>query len=198
MMRPDKPEEAILAEAEAAGYEFEKTFHGCAQCVLAPVMKIFGIESPEAFKAASGLGGGVGLSAEGSCGGLTGGVMAIGLVHGRELDRIQDPENRRFIAYRMANRLHQRFVREYGSSICKEIHGKVMGRTYNLTDPGEWKAFLADGGHASKCPEVVGKAARWVCEILLEETGEEAGERPGAGQGDECSLLGRTAAAGKP
>ena len=42
-------------------------------------MEIFDMKEPEAFKAATGLGGGVGLSVQGPCGGLAGGVMAVGL-----------------------------------------------------------------------------------------------------------------------
>lgn len=80
----------------------------------------------------------------------------------------------RFISYRLANKLHERFVQEYGSSICKEIHKKVLGKTYHLNNPEEWDAFLAAGGHADKCPSVVGKAAKWAAEIILEQ--EEKGE----------------------
>jgi C_GCAxxG_C_C family probable redox protein len=167
----DPNQQALVSAAEAKAYELEKTVHGCAQCVLVPLMESFGITDERTFKAASGLAGGVGLSAEGSCGALTGGVMAIGLLHGRELATLHDPENRRFTAYRLAARLHQRFVAEYGSSICQEIHRKTMGRTYRLTDPADWKAFIADGGHSHTCPSVVGKAARWTCEILLEHAG---------------------------
>jgi len=169
MKIPEKSRDEILNEAEAKGYEFEKLYHGCAQCVLAPLMEIFDMKEPEAFKAATGLGGGVGLSVEGSCGGLTGGVMALSLVYGRELDNIEDPEELRFISYRLANKLHERFVQEYGSSTCKEIHKEVFGRAYHLNDPEEWEAFLAAGGHSDKCPGVVGKAARWAAEIILEE-----------------------------
>jgi C_GCAxxG_C_C family probable redox protein len=167
---PDKPEDQILQEAETTGYEFEKVYHGCAQCVLGTMMKIFNLTQPEAFQAATGLAGGIGLSVEGSCGALTGGVMAIGLIYGREIDQMNDPEKRRFIAYRLANQLHQKFVEEYGSSLCGEIHKRTMGRTYHLTDPREWQAFLEAGGHSEKCPGVVGKAARWTAQILLEET----------------------------
>jgi C_GCAxxG_C_C family probable redox protein len=159
---------ALVAAAEARASELERTVHGCAQCVLAALMETFGITDERTFKAASGLGGGVGLSAEGSCGALTGSVLAIGLLHGRELSSLADPDGRRFTAYRLAARLHQRFLAEYGSSLCQEIHRKAMGRTYRLTDPADWKAFLADGGHSRVCPEVVGKAARWASEILLE------------------------------
>jgi len=169
MKVPEKPRDEILNEAESKGYAFEKNYHGCAQCVLGPLMEIFDMKDPNAFKAATGLGGGVGLSVQGSCGGLVGGVMAIGLCYGRELENIQDPEGLRFISYGLANKLHERFVQEYGSSLCKEIHKKVLGKTYHLNNPEEWDAFLAAGGHEDKCPGVVGKAARWAAEIILEE-----------------------------
>ena len=169
MKVPEKSKEELLNEAESKGYDFEKNYHGCAQCVLGPLMEIFDIKDPNAFKAATGLAGGVGLSVQGSCGGLIGGAMAIGLCYGRELENIEDPEGLRFISYRLANKLHERFVQEYGSSICKEIHKKVLGKTYHLNNPEEWDAFLAAGGHVDKCPGVVGKAARWAAEIILEQ-----------------------------
>lgn len=169
MKLPDRPRAAILDDAERKAQHYERVHHGCAQCVLAALMETFDVVDPAAFRAASGLGGGVGLSAAGSCGGLTGGVLAFGLVHGRELSGMADPDNRRRVAYGMANRLHERFAEAYGGSICSQIHGRVLGRTYRLTDPADWKAFLEDGGHARVCPEVVGKAARWAAEILLDE-----------------------------
>jgi C_GCAxxG_C_C family probable redox protein len=174
MKVPEKAKEVILNEAESKGYEFEKKYHGCAQCVLGTLMDIFDMKEPEAFKAATGLAGGVGLSVQGTCGGLAGGVMAISLLYGRELDNLEDPEGLRFISYSLANKLHERFVQEYGSSVCKEIHKKILGKTYHLNNPEEWKEFLDAGGHTDKCPSVVGKAARWAAEIILEQ--EEKGE----------------------
>jgi hypothetical protein len=43
--------------------------------------------------------------------------MAFGLIYGRELDKIEDPKDLRFISYRLANKLHERFIQEYGSSV---------------------------------------------------------------------------------
>jgi C_GCAxxG_C_C family probable redox protein len=166
---PQKAKAEILNDAEVMGDEFEKKHHGCAQCVLGALMELFDMKDPNAFKAATGLGGGVGLTIEGSCGGLTGGVMAISMWYGRELDEIADPEGVRFLSYRLANELHERFVREYGSSICKEIHKQVLGKPYRLNRPEEFEAFLAAGGHEEKCPGVVGKAARWAAEIILDQ-----------------------------
>ena len=159
-------DETLAAAAQARAEHLERTVHGCSQCVLGGVMEALGCTDPGAFRAASGLGGGIGLTTDGSCGALTGGVMAIGLVYGRTLERI---EERTLTAYRLARRLQDRFVAEYGSGTCKDIHQRLFGRTYRLTDPDDWKAFLAAGGHSTHCPAVVGKAARWTCEILLEE-----------------------------
>lgn len=170
MILPYPSPEALLDDAENRAYRFEKQYHGCAQCVLGALMQCFPmIEDPSAFKAATGLGGGIGLSIEGSCGGLTGGVLALGLLFGRELDNLPDKEGLRFRSYRMANRLHERFVEEFGSSLCRSIHEKVIGKAYRLNVPEEWDAFLEAGGHSDKCPSVVGRAARWSAALLIEE-----------------------------
>lgn len=167
----------LLNAVEAYSSKFEKNYHGCAQCVLAALMEIFPqIQNPVAFKSATGLAGGVGLTVEGSCGGLTGGVMGFGLFYGRELHAIEDPEGSRFVSYRLAARLHERFVEEYGTSICGKIHQQVMGQTYRLNKPDEWDRFIEAGGHSEKCPKVVGKAARWAAEIILAEEAEQGRE----------------------
>ena len=164
----------LLNAVEAHAFAFEEKFHGCAQCVLAALMEVFPqIKSLEAFKSATGLAGGVGLTVEGSCGGLTGGVMGIGLFYGRELQAIEDPEGSRFVSYRLAARLHERFVEEYGTSVCGKIHQQVMGQTYQLNKPDEWDQFIEAGGHSEKCPMVVGKAARWAAEIILAEEADQ-------------------------
>lgn len=158
----------LLEAVEANAALFEKQYHGCAQCVLAVLMETFPqIRDPEAFKSATGLAGGVGLSVEGSCGGLTGGVMGISLFYGRELQNIMDPDGERFVSYRLSAKLQERFAEEYGTSICGKIHKQVMGETYRLNQPDDWDRFIEAGGHSEKCPMVVGKAARWAAEIIL-------------------------------
>jgi C_GCAxxG_C_C family probable redox protein len=170
MQLPYRSQKELFDTVEKRAYQFEKEYHGCAQCVLGAMMECFPLlRNPEAFKAATGLGGGVGLSIEGSCGGLTGGVMAMGLLFGRELDNLPDEEGLRFCSYRLANRLHERFVEEYGSSICRHIHEKVLGKAYRLNRPDEWDRFLEAGGHSRKCPQVVGKSARWAAELIVAE-----------------------------
>lgn len=136
---------------------------------MAAVQDALGITNKEAFKAASAFGGGVGLTGDGCCGGYLGRVVVLSSLVGRERDDFVDPEGRRVSAYRLARRLREEFIAEYGSVICRNIHTKILGRPYYILDPDEMAKFEAVGGHSQKCPEVVANSAGWVTRIILEE-----------------------------
>ena len=74
--------------------------------------------------------------------------------------------NRRVFLY--SKKLYDKFIEEYGSPICKDIHKKLFGRAYKLLDPTEYKEFEAAGAHVDKCPAVSGNAAKWAAEIILD------------------------------
>ena len=65
-----------------------------------------------------------------------------------------------------SKKLYDKFVEEYGSPICKDIHVKLFGRAYYLLDSKEYKEFEDAGAHVDKCPKVAGNVARWTAEIL--------------------------------
>jgi C_GCAxxG_C_C family probable redox protein len=159
--------EEILKKAYELGFRYERDYHGCAQSVLLAVQEVFGMEDPAVFRSATGLSGGLGLSINGPCGALTGGIMALSQRYGRERSKIEDLEGIRFKAYELARKLCQRFLDEYGSFSCRDIQSKIFGRAYELADPKEFEKFVKAGGHSEKCPLVVGKAASWVAEIIL-------------------------------
>jgi hypothetical protein len=69
-------------------------------------------------------------------------------------------------------KLHDKFINEYGSILCKDIQKKIMGRSFNLWDPKDYEEFEKAGGHTDKCPDVVGKAAEWTVEILYDDASE--------------------------
>jgi hypothetical protein len=69
----------------------------------------------------------------------------------------------------LAKRLHDRFVEEYGSILCKNIQKKIMGRSYNLWISRDFEEFISSGGHTIRCPDVVGKAAKWTVALLSEK-----------------------------
>jgi len=74
--------------------------------------------------------------------------------------------------------LVEHFEKEYGSTMCAQIQERLMGRSFRLYDEDDHKAFIEAGGHDDKCPVVAGKAARWVAEILLEESLIQEGSAP--------------------
>jgi C_GCAxxG_C_C family probable redox protein len=161
--------DAILKEAERLAYQYEQNYGGCSQCVVGALKETIDGVGDDVFKAATGLAGGIAVTGSGTCGALTGGAMVLSIYKGREYSNFADPQKTRWECFRVCKKLKEKFDAEYGSGMCKDIQKKLMGGSYNLWDKIEYDAFIAAGGHRDKCPEVCGKAAKWVVEILREE-----------------------------
>jgi C_GCAxxG_C_C family probable redox protein len=156
-----------MERAYNLGFRFEREYGSCPQCVFAAVSEVLGMNDRETFKAIDGLAGGLARSGNGTCGALSGGVAAISRRYGREeFQNLGEREK----CMALAKKLHDKFMAEYGSIICKDIQTKILGRSYNFWDPKDREEFDRAGGHTDKCPDVVGKAARWAVEILLSES----------------------------
>ena len=152
------------------GKEYEKTYRGCGQCVIAALQDALDIRNDGVFKAATGLAGGGGSTIDGSCGSYVGAILVLGLLFGRERDKFDDFEGAGLPNLELVRKFRDKYIQEYGSVVCRDIQNKVFGRPYYLADPDEFKKFEGAGGHSDHgCPEVVGKAARWITEIILEE-----------------------------
>jgi C_GCAxxG_C_C family probable redox protein len=152
-------------KARELGEQYERTCTGCAQTTLAAVMDALGKQSEDAFRAASGLADGIGLSGDGSCGALTGGAMAIGLASGRTRKDFNDPLAA-MTSYLLVRELVTHFQEHYGSCRCHDIQKKLMGRTFNLLDPKEMEEAL-EFGMLEHCARVVGDSAKTSVEIIL-------------------------------
>ena len=160
----------LIEKAGNAAYEYEKTYHGCSQCVLKALQDTLDLGDGLTFKAASALAGGVARMGE-SCGSLLGGVLAIGLAFGRDRLEVTSESEGYMKAHRVAGELGNRFKAEFGGTRCWDVQTGVFGRSFDLRDPLEMKAFLEAGGH-EKCPEVARKAAELAAEIILREKRE--------------------------
>jgi len=148
------------------GFEYEAKFGACSQCTILAIMDALNNRNPDVFKASFGFAGGIGSLSE-MCGALSAGIMMISLEHGRELENLttQTEEQKRDCMQRVRD-LHARYLEEYGSTRCAEVHMKLFGRTFNQWDPVEFEEFLRLGGHVDKCTSVVGNVAHWTVEIL--------------------------------
>lgn len=95
--------------------------------------------------------------------------MVMSSIFGRQREKWDDDIREKDCAHIMAKALMEKFNREYGSHICKAIHEKIFGRTFDLRDELEREAFEKSGAHVDKCTTVVGTAAAWATELILEE-----------------------------
>jgi len=161
-----------LEKAFELGKHYEKTCTGCAQSTVAALLEVLEMKDESAFRAASGLADGLGLTGDGACGGLTGGALVIGLLFGRTSQDFQDP----FAAmrsYDLVKRLHEDFMGRYGTCRCHDIQKKLIGRSFNLRSSEDIEAALA-AGMPEHCSTVVGNAARAALEIILTGKDEPA------------------------
>jgi len=158
-------EKEIMQEVYQLGVELESTKYGCAQCTIAALQKAFEIENKDIFQAACPLSGGLGATTEGTCGALSGGVMILGYLWGRNKEEFEKGTNDRE-SQALAKLLYDRFIQEHGSCRCKDIQTKLLGRSFNFWDDEDMEAFEKAGGHRDKCPVVVAKACIWTAKII--------------------------------
>ena len=141
------PEE-IIQKAYDLGYKYEKEYRGCARCTVAALQDAvpFVNRSEELFRGSTCVDGGATPTNLASCGGFTGSGMVIAYVCGSTRDEKAFIGNTE-LAHSLIHKVHDRFVKAYGSVICSDVR-KAMN---------------------SNCPEVVGRAAKWTAQLLIEE-----------------------------
>jgi len=162
--KKDKKDE-VLNKAFELGKKYEQECTGCAQTAVAAIFESLGIWNEDVFKAASGLADGLGLTGDGSCGALVGSSMVIGYLFGRGREDFKDMY-KPMKSYSLVKKLHDKYVKQYGSCRCFDVQEKTMGRTFNLWDADELKeAFKA--GMMDNCSTLVGNVAKLATKIIL-------------------------------
>lgn len=163
--------EEIAEKAFTTAKAFELRSGGCAQSAVAGIFAALGVHDEGIFKAATGMSDGVGLTGDGHCGSISGGVMAIGYFFGRSTED-SGKMMKQVRACRLAKRLHDEFVEKYGTCRCADLQNKLVGRFYNLYDPQEMEA-ATKANMPEICATLVGEAARMTVRIILEEKERE-------------------------
>ncbi len=158
-----------IKEAYTKAFKAEVDFHGCSQCVLLGLGATFKDVPQNVFKSATSLSGGIAQCGDGACGAYSGAIMYMGLFMGRSLEQLGGDKTDQYHSFSMAQRLHDKFVETYGGVRGMDVHKALFKTWYFLRDPIQKQAFSTAGAHELGCPSVVGNAARWAAEILLEE-----------------------------
>ncbi len=126
----------------------------CAQTAFAVLQQAFNLDGADILKALTPFPG-LALRGE-TCGAVTGCLMALGLVYGR--DDLGDM--RGFLrSLPPARRFCRRFVEQNGSTACAQILEQKLGRAFNLADQAEALEYAAAGG-AAACAQVVVSAVQ--------------------------------------
>lgn len=114
------------------------------------------------IKASHGLSGGGGLMGKGACGALTGGLVALSAKRGRDRNRLD--KGRGVNNFQKGKELVERFRQEFGGITCEELQQRFTGRTYDMWNAEEYKAF--DQARGNQCALATAAVTQWVVEML--------------------------------
>ena len=159
--------EELLEKAYRLAFRYEAERGSCPQCVLAALKETLDVGDEKTIQAADALAGGTSLSTKGTCGALVGGLMAISSLVGRSFNDFSEGKRKRLV-FKYSKLLYSKFVKEYGSPLCCDIHKQLFGRTFNLLDSKDYEEFEKAGAHVDKCTSVSGNVAKWTAEIILD------------------------------
>ncbi len=158
----DEQRQAVAEQAYQKALQYELDYGCCPQCVLAAVQETVGIIDDSTIKASHGLSGGGGLMGLGACGALTGGLVALSAKRGRDRDKL---DRGRFINnFKKGRELVERFRAEFGGVTCAELQQCFTGRTYDMWDEEQYRAF--DAARGQQCARATATVTRWVVEML--------------------------------
>lgn len=105
-----------------AEYLFRKKGMMCSTAVLASVSEGFGEQMPQELVQRLTVGLGEGMAESGcTCGALSGGVMALGLIIGKDQRRGRGKK----LIYSATGQLHNTFKSQFGSTCCRVLTKKV-------------------------------------------------------------------------
>jgi C_GCAxxG_C_C family probable redox protein len=148
-----------LLEQEAAQLLVESGH--CAQTTFSVLNDYFELDGANTLKALTPMPG-IALRGE-VCGALTGAMMALGLVFGR--DQLNDLAGfqRSLPPARAFCRL---FESQHGGIQCGDILEKALGRRFDLASTVDFVEYLNCGGH-EKCSAIVQSAVRLAAEQII-------------------------------
>jgi C_GCAxxG_C_C family probable redox protein len=128
----------------------------CSEAIVKTINDAFGLGYPErVIRVASGFPIGIG-GAGCSCGAVIGGVMAIGMVFGR--DKPGDPSIDRCLG--LARELHNLFAQRHGCLCCRTLTRGMV---------------LKSPEHMQQCIAFTGEVAEETAKIILRELDNPAG-----------------------
>jgi hypothetical protein len=137
-----------IKKAGQLGAEYEARYKGCCQSTFYAIVDSLrwgGLEllpedtEDKIFPAISMLTAGVCMTGEGTCGAVTGSVMASGLALSVSKESLRTVEAS---AESIRNSLLNQYFNQYHSILCKDIQRKYFGKAWDLTNDQMSQEFL--------------------------------------------------------
>ena len=126
---------------------------GCAESVLKTIAEAKGIKSDLIPRIASGFCGGIARTG-GMCGAVTGGIMALNIIYGRD-----HAAQSKDLNYQKVQEFVQAFKLRYGSMNCSELTGCDLS-----TEEGLEQFSLLN--RYEKCTELTAEVTSMVLELI--------------------------------
>ncbi len=163
----------MVKEAARRGEEYFTRWRACAPAAFSAVMEALGRgDDPnvrEAWKASLGLIAGTCMSV-GTCGAVSGAVMALSLSFGFTREDIERDPAKMLKVLVAVTELGKRVQETYGHIQCQEIQFSHWGKSFRFTNPeafAEFREFEVDERSGFKCRTLTGKLSEWAVESIL-------------------------------
>lgn len=156
--------EAVNQELDQKVTEYLAMCGNCAQTTFVVLQEGFELEDGGIIKALTAFPG-IALRGE-TCGAVTGSLMALGLVYGRDKENLNDWQGY-LNSLPPARRFCRRFEESLGSTMCGDIVEAEFGRRFNLADRREAFEWMQCGA-LEKCGSVIQRGVRIAAEIILD------------------------------
>jgi len=131
-------------EIERKAFETYLSGYHCAEVISKTIIEAYGDGSAGIPRVASGFGGGVGRTSEDVCGIFSGGIIALGYLHGR-----MTPEEDIKKTFQLTAEWRKRFIAKVGSTQCPDILKK-----------------LGEQDHMMKCKKLTAEMTGILAELL--------------------------------
>jgi C_GCAxxG_C_C family probable redox protein len=166
----------LLNKAYEQGALYAQNSGSCSQGTVAALHEILVMDDLVVKVATSSCGGQAGM-AMGTCGGLIGGTIVLDYFLGRPPEGMSNNSSKKadidalMRALGSAKLLFDEYIEEYGTVFCASIQQQLFGRHFYFRDPDELRKFREAGSRTdhTKCMHIVGNAALWTMQILLDK-----------------------------
>ncbi len=154
--------EEILARVQEKAEKYCWLTRSCAKASCLALLEEFGLGSMDVVQAMSPF---PGLAMTGGiCGGVSGGLIAVGLYFSdRDITNYESIDH-----YFAARKFLKRFEETFGSLLCPEVQKRLLGKAYDpFAGMDQLDAFNKSGAR-EKCPAAPGIGARIAAGVIIE------------------------------